>query len=346
MNPALQTLLELDKVNAEIARLSDEVAALPKRMAVIETKLADAKSQVESATAAIKTYETGKRKHESDVQDWQQKIIKFREQASAVKTNDQYRALMHEIEFAEKQIGDIEEKILIGMESFDSLQATLKAAQQDLQADKIEVEQEKEHARAITAEDEKKLQELNARRSALCSQLDASTLAHFERIAAKRKNAIAEALDQKCTACNVMLRPQRFNELLSGNELITCDSCGRILYVDPEKRNASMPKKAGGPERAWFYLPTTDPNSVGKFLFVTNSKGNCWLRGYDAGTGQATDREDRKKAEFQIAFAEWLSAAQPLHAHFVPENTDEFLDPEALEELQLQARIAPGAVQL
>src|SRR5207244_7161176 len=97
-------------------RMNDEVDGLPKRVAEIESKLAKAKSQVEAATAAIKKQEADKRKHESDIQDWQQKIVKFREQSNSVKTNEQYKALMHEIEFAEKQIGGSEEQILIGME--------------------------------------------------------------------------------------------------------------------------------------------------------------------------------------------------------------------------------------
>jgi uncharacterized protein len=341
MNPALQTLLELDQINQEIGRLSEEIAALPKRMAVIEAKLAKARTSVDSATSAIKSYEASKRKHDSDIQDWQQKILKFREQASSVKTNEQYRALMHEIEFAEKQISDIEEQILIGMESLDSMQSQLQVAQREFKADTAEVEQEKQHARALTAEDEQKLAVLNARRTELRALVDPSTLAHFERVATKRKNAIAEALDQKCTACHVMIRPQRFNELLSGNELITCDSCGRILYVDPAK--AYAPKKASGPERVWFYEPAPD-GELGKFLFCTNMKGNCSLLSFDAGTGQTMERETRKRSDYQTAFAERLTGSQPLHAHFVPENSDEYLDPEALEELQLQARIAPGAV--
>jgi predicted nucleic acid-binding Zn-ribbon protein len=344
MNPALQTLIELDQVNLEIGRLADEVAALPKRVAAIETKLANAKFAVESATRALKDYETSKRKHESDIQDWQQKILKFREQASSVKTNEQYRALMNEIEFAEKHISDIEEQILIGMESLDGLQTELKAAQEELKADAVEVEKEKEHARSVTAEDEKKLAELNARRADLRGRVDGNTLAHFERVAGKRKNAIAEAFDQKCMACNVMMRPQHYNELLSGHELITCDSCGRILYVDHAKQ-ANVPKKVGGPERAWFYVPSPDPENLGRFVFCTNTKGNCTLLAFDAGTGQAVEKDTRKKAEYQTAFVDHLTSAQPLHIQFVPDNSEELLDAETLEELQLQARIAPGAVQ-
>ena len=119
MSPDLQNLIDLDHVTQEIARLTDEIAQLPKLVAAIESKLAKARAQVESATAAIKNQEGDKRKHESDIQDWQQKISKFRDQSLSVKTNEQYKALMHEIEFAQKMISECEEKILLGMEGTD-----------------------------------------------------------------------------------------------------------------------------------------------------------------------------------------------------------------------------------
>src|SRR5690349_20311528 len=97
MNRDLEKLIELEKVDREITRLTEEIAALPKKVAAIEAQLLDHKSAVEKAKAAIKNNESSRRKHEADIQGFQQKIIKYREQSSSVKTNDEYRALMHEV---------------------------------------------------------------------------------------------------------------------------------------------------------------------------------------------------------------------------------------------------------
>src|SRR5438552_12655598 len=112
MNSDLEKLIELEKVDREITRLTDEVAALPKRVAAIEEQLADHKAAVESAKTAIKANEASRRKLEGEIQGYQQKIIKHREQSSSVKTNDEYRALMHEVEFSEQHISACEDKIL------------------------------------------------------------------------------------------------------------------------------------------------------------------------------------------------------------------------------------------
>jgi uncharacterized protein len=345
MSPDLQNLIQLDRVTQEIVRLMDEVAQLPKLVAAIESKLAKARSQVEAATAAIKNQEADKRKHESDIQDWQQKISKFRDQSLSVKTNEQYKALMHEIEFAQKMIAECEEKILVGMEGADGFMKALKEAEAELKLETAEIEKEKEHARRVTAEDQAKLVELRKQQGELKSQIEPSTLAHFERVSAKRKGAIAEAINQKCSACNVMMRPQRYNELVANAGLVLCESCGRILFYDPSHQTAGAGNRAGSAtmERAWRYVP--EGNGPGKFVAFVNSKTTCTMRTFDAATGQALEKIVKKKLTFKEAFPSELNAGVHLHIEQpdLERDCSIALPPEVLEELQLQAGIAPGA---
>src|SRR5205085_9183682 len=112
MNSDLEKLLSLQQADQEIARLRQEIASLPRKVAVIEEKLAASRAQVEKARAALKAGEATKRKQEAEIQALQQKISKYREQSLDVKTNEQYRALMHEIGFAEQGIRRAEDSIL------------------------------------------------------------------------------------------------------------------------------------------------------------------------------------------------------------------------------------------
>ena len=246
MNPDLERLIELEKVDREIARLNDEITSLPRRVAAIEEKLADDKAAVEHAKTAIKNNEAARRRQEADIQTFQQKIIKYREQSSSVKTNDEYRALMHEVEFAEKQISGCEDKILELMIALETEEKTLKTAEAQMKAETDEVAKEKAEARTRTAEDEKLLAELNKQRSELRTGVgDSAALAHYDRVLRQRKSAIAEARQQKCTACFVMLRPQTWEEIKTNAQIITCGSCGRILFYDPanEPPPPEPPKK-------------------------------------------------------------------------------------------------------
>ncbi|MGH9571482.1 MAG: zinc ribbon domain-containing protein [Candidatus Angelobacter sp.] len=243
MNADLEKLIELEKVDREITRLSDEVAALPKRVAAIEGQLADHRAAVEKAKAAIKNNEASRRKLEADIQEFQQKIIKYRGQSSSVKTNDEYRALMHEVEFAEKQISGCEDKILELMIALEMEEKSLKAAEAELKTEAAAVEKEKAEARTRTAEDEKQMKDLDGKRGQLRAGVGDSALAHYDRVMRQRKSAIAEAREQKCQACYVMVRPQTWQELTANEQIITCSSCGRILFYDPTHEPA-LPEPA------------------------------------------------------------------------------------------------------
>jgi hypothetical protein len=232
MNSDLQNLIALSQADAEIGRLEAEIAELPKRVAAIEQKLARTRQQLEAAKKAIADDAAEKRKQESGIQDQQGKISKYREQQLAVKTNDQYKALTHEIQFAEQAIRQSEDRILELMIDSEEREKALKAAEAELKEETAEIEKEKVVARERTAADQAQLKELHARRAQLRTGVDESYLMHYDRLLKLRHNAIAGVRDQFCLACNVMLRPQTYNELRSGEKLITCDSCGRILYYE------------------------------------------------------------------------------------------------------------------
>src|ERR1700757_5547559 len=290
----LENLVELQVADKEILRLKEEVAALPKRVAVIENKLAATKANLEKAKATAKGDEAARKKYEAAILDVQGKISKYRDQSLAVKTNDQYKALMQEIQFAEHEIRANEDKILDLMVNAESREKDVKAAQAELKAETAEIEVEKEAARLRTAEDEKLLTEWRAKRDQLRSGVREDLLRHYERVSKFRGTGISEVRDHKCIACQVMLRPQTYNDVRSGKETVVCDSCQRILYFNPaeelveQKTGVHRPKrhhpKIDAPQ-AWYHRPefATDGEV---FLCLTNNHGQASRRVYDVHTGR------------------------------------------------------------
>jgi predicted nucleic acid-binding Zn-ribbon protein len=232
MHPDLERLIELQSVDATIARLNAEVAALPKRMAAIETKLNSAKAHVEKVKAAMKAGEHAKRAHEGDIQTQQQKISKYKDQSLNVKTNPEYKALLQEINFAEEAIKGLEDKILEVMLDADTKKDELKAAENELKSETAEIEHEKEQARQITAKDEAELKSVHAKRDELRKAIAPDTLQHYDRVSKFRGSGIAVEQNGMCMGCRVYLRPQVLQHVHTNNEIIPCDQCQRILYSE------------------------------------------------------------------------------------------------------------------
>jgi uncharacterized protein len=229
----LKNLIALQAADAEIRRLEREIGELPRRVAAIESKLAGTKQAVERIKKDLSAGQAERRRLEGDIQSEQQKISKYRDQALAVKTNEQYKALQHEVQFAEQAIRGHEDKILELMVGAEELEHGLKDAEAEAKDEAAEVAREQQTARAQTAEDEKLLAEWKARAAEHRSGIAAEHLAHYDRVLRLRGSGLATVRGQNCGACNVMLRPQTYNDVITNEHFIPCDSCGRILYHEP-----------------------------------------------------------------------------------------------------------------
>jgi uncharacterized protein len=330
MLPDIENLLQLQEADREIRRLNEEIAALPRRVAVIEAKLADTKAELEKAKAAIKADEVARRKYETAIQDLQGKISKYRDQSLEVKTNEQYRALLHEIQFAEQEIRSNEDKILELMVNAEAREKQVKAAEAELKAETAEIEKEKADARERTAEDEKQLTEWNAKRDKLRGGFAPDLLRQYERVSKFRGTGIAEVRDQKCMGCQVMLRPQTYNEVRSGDRIVYCDSCQRVLYFNPAnevvaERAPQPPRRRPRPKsdapQAWFYRP--DYGHEGEvFLVFTNANDGSSRRIYDLHTGRQIGDTLIREGEYHLAFPEDLPSAIRLNGSWSEEEMD------------------------
>ena len=234
MTEEIEQVTRLQSLDLKIAELEREIAELPKHIAQIEKTLDSHLRRLEADRAALAGNQKERKRLEDDAKVENQKISKLRDQMLSAKTNEQYRAFQHEISFCEEAIRKSEDRILDLMAEAEPLDVNVRKAEAALSQEKQLVEAEKARARERTAADKKQHDQLLAERKGIVAALKPQTHSAYERIRKKwRGVAVAEASEGRCSACQIVLRPQFFQDLRHSDQVMFCESCGRILYYNP-----------------------------------------------------------------------------------------------------------------
>ncbi|HEY3823476.1 MAG TPA: hypothetical protein VGL82_02915 [Bryobacteraceae bacterium] len=237
MLPDIARAVRLQNLDDRAAELTKEIAALPKHIAEIEKKLESHQRRLDHDRAATAGNQKERKRLEGEIQTSEQKISKLKTQMMEAKTNDQYRAFQHEIDFCGQEIRRHEDRILELMTEADPLEKAVKAAEGALATEKKQVEAEKARARERTAADQKEIDGLLIERKQILSEMTPKIASEYERIRKGRAGvAIAEVVQGRCSKCNIQVRPAILQQLKLEDTVLICENCKRMLYWNPPQR--------------------------------------------------------------------------------------------------------------
>jgi len=241
LNADLEALIHLQETHHKIAALTYRIETeIPEHIAEVESELRVVSESVNAARGAIEQSAAARSRLEHELKLAEDKLEKYKASLMQVKTNDEYRAALNEIDYMNRARTELESSILELMEDSEARQEQLKTLE-----DEFAVEDDKIRADRKVHEDERdelvaEREGLEAEAAAIEQSLPDSHLRVFRRIAAVRGGvALAEAANGVCIVCNVRLRPAVFQQVKRNERVIPCDSCGRVLYFRAAKEEAA-----------------------------------------------------------------------------------------------------------
>ena len=246
MLPDLERLIQLQDIESRAAVANKAIAEAPGRIASLDALLQSATAALAAAKQSLADNQTHRRSIDKDLISAQQRQGKYKEQLMAVKTNDEYRAMQHQIEAVAAEVLQHEERVLVSMMEADEVNAAIKKAEAALKAAQGKVASERSAIESDVKAQQDALAECNAARSRIVGALEnKNVIDTFQRIAKVRGTAVARAEGERCTICQVRLRPAVFAEVRRNESIVQCDSCNRILYFVPP--SPASPASPGSP---------------------------------------------------------------------------------------------------
>jgi predicted nucleic acid-binding Zn-ribbon protein len=232
--PALAALVALQKLDTAAETATKRLADMPAAEEAIDASIAEAGAAVEAAKASAVANQEARRALEKEVAGVDTRLSRFEDHKAAVKTNQEFTALLHEIETAKTEKDTIEEKILELMEEADALAVSLK----DAEGVAEQAKRDGDEGRAALAKErgsiDEELARLQSARKGETSGLDAALLARYEQLLKGRRGvAVAAMSGETCAACYVRLRPHVAQQVRRNDDIVQCESCQRILYYEP-----------------------------------------------------------------------------------------------------------------
>ncbi len=245
MHPDLKTVIDLHQTDLRISELTAQIDSIPSQVEALEAGLQQFLRAHEGRQQRLAVNQKERRDLEGDIQVVQSRISRHKDQLYEVKTNEQYRAMLKEIEGEEAKIREIEDRILERMIEGEDLQKKVQEAAAHLEGEKARAATEKAKLEAERQKASAELGQVQARRQELITALSAAVLDLYERVRKARHGvAVAEVRDGFCAACNVRLRPQAYNEARTNEAILPCENCSRILYyVEPPVASENPAKK-------------------------------------------------------------------------------------------------------
>lgn len=235
-------MLELQKQYAQLHHLKEQRERLYVTVKARQKQLDAINAEMKQRSAEQRTIQMEVDATELDVKSMQQRITKLKGQLQEIKTNKEYQAMQNEIKFAGIELRRLEDKELASMDRLEKKQAEVETARGEAQKIEADLNIAREEVDRQAAGLQVEIDKAERGRQDIARELPTEFVETFDRLVVKYKDEamVPVAVEQEggeslysCGGCYMQLTQNLYLKLLGkSDDIITCPSCGRLLYLE------------------------------------------------------------------------------------------------------------------
>lgn len=245
MREELAKLIDLQKTDTNIRRLKNTIETADQRRAAIEQEFEQHASSIREIQSRRDKAQTERAELENQIAENKTYLERADRNLKHAQNQKEYETAMRETDALQKQIGALESQVLEKITATEEIEKILEERAEEINGleAKRETALSEFDAEIASARDE--FASETARRQEVFVTLPKNLAAVYDRMAQRSKDgiAVAEVVNGSCSACFMSLRPQMQLEVKRGDQIITCENCARILYIQPKDAESEAAAK-------------------------------------------------------------------------------------------------------
>jgi predicted nucleic acid-binding Zn-ribbon protein len=231
MSGFIALLRDLHRVHRQKRDLREHLDRLPFQLKAQRARQTRAEAAVKDAQDALKKLKVGIHEREVSLKSKAQQIEKWETQINLVTSKKEYDALKLEMAHTKEECGRLEDEVLLAMTQTDERTAALPGLEKTMREVRDEVARFETEAREKQANLDQDMAKIEAQLKELEAQLPSDMRPNYDRmVKSLGADALAPVNDRICSSCSTGITAQQQTNLMMG-KLVTCTSCGRILYL-------------------------------------------------------------------------------------------------------------------
>ena len=232
MKEGFDKLLKYQNLELHQEEMARNLNGVPHEREILEKKLASEREVLGQALQELRTLELRQKESEGDRAEAETTVLRLRGQLLEVTKNNQYQAMLQEIDGFQKKISDMEDTEIAILMEIDEEKAKVMADEKLFQGREKEILGQVDLLEERKKQLEGNLEELKDTLVAAKAEVSAEWIQAYARVKNQVHNGpwVVQLQGSRCAGCHLSVSNEVAQNFGVNAGINYCDQCGRVLY--------------------------------------------------------------------------------------------------------------------